>query len=715
MSGQTPQAIGPWTDAPLKDPKQDLLARKPFVSMIVDLLVNLTDSNDSSVVGLAGPWGSGKSTLINFLRPELSKHIKVVTFSPWSAEGSHDIQREFFASLLEAFPKGSHRSVRKNVKKIIRRGSTLLRSVPMGLGNGFAEFAKETLPEESWDKAFTRLSRAINEAGAKILVVIDDVDRLQPDEIVTLMKMVRLTGRFPRTNYLLSYDHDSLVTTLAAGLKTDNRRTAEAYLEKIVQYPLSLPPAQRTHLQSIVFNEVSSVLSSFGGVYATSPAKRFQDFYTEHMWNTLVTPRACHRFCAQAKTYLALTENEVDHADFLAITFLRIHHPKVYTEMRKWKDRIVGAQSTVAAIQDRPKAEQEWDEIIRHCGYDEHAERVEIRRAIAALFPKVAGDLGIRADSGGNYRIYDANYFERFFTFSLPAGDVSDQLILQQIKGLRSGAVSFAYSLVDTFDHPDVDTQMLATQKGDLHSEGSHIEPSINLVKFVAGSLARNPIDFNEPLSVGRLKMNWLARLIDDDLPFTSGDVDYIVGLFPTPALLGSAIRRSLNIYYPYGKADARELDEQEFKEEPPSFLKQLADAWALHASIWIVNFLTKEEYSTPDREFLEVWSCMEFLDQISLVRPIITQKVESEDFDLVTVAGHFAFRGTFQNDHFYFGGNGDEVGELDVAKLSVILSEELLRTLPLSTVEADRPGDTIARLRRRRAIEGLNKLRGNT
>ncbi|WP_437772744.1 KAP family P-loop NTPase fold protein [Arthrobacter sp. KNU40] len=523
--------IEPWTDAPLRNPKDDLLGRQPFLSMVADLLKNLTNSNDSSVVALTGPWGSGKSTLLNFLRPALRPQVKVVTFSPWSAEGSTEIQREFFASFLEAFPKGSHRKVRKNVKTIMRRSSPLLKSVPWGLGNGVAELVKETLPEESWDSAFQRLSDAINEAGSRVLVIIDDIDRLQPDEIMTLMKMVRLTGRFPRTNYLLSYDHNSLVEILAAGLR-GKTETANAFLEKIVQYPLSLPPAQQTHLQRIVFDEVRSILTDTTSPFTLSPFQRFQAFYTDHMWDHLTTPRACRRYCAQAKTYLALAENEVDPADFLAITFLRLHHPRIYAQIPKWRGRLIGMKKVVAPVQDRPKAQAEWDELISESGYTSKTEILALGRAISDLFPRMAGELGRSADSSGKFRACDPAYFDRYFTFSLPFGDISDQLILTQIDSLSKGVTPAGQPLIDTFDHPNIDIRMLAVQKGNLHSDWSSAVPNMNLVKFVARSLARDPVQFDLPISPGMQKVGWLARLLDANLENHGEHVSFIVDSF---------------------------------------------------------------------------------------------------------------------------------------------------------------------------------------
>ena len=125
-----------------------------------------------------------------------------------------------------------------------------------------------------------------------------------------------------------------------------------------------------------------------------------------------------------------------------------------------------------------------------------------------------------------------------------------------------------------------------------------------------------------------------------------------------------------------------------------------------------MVSTLVSDIYSTSDREFLEVWSSLEFLDGLGRIRLPLQAKTTSSDFDLATVAGHFAYQGTRQNGHFYFGTNDDNVSDLDVTKLKEILPLDVLQEWPLAADEDQSPIMTMAQLRRRRAIEGLHEFR---
>lgn len=59
-----------FSDAPLRDPADDLLGRGPFTGRLAAIIENLVKDPSSSVVGLRGPWGSGKTTQLEFLMSE---------------------------------------------------------------------------------------------------------------------------------------------------------------------------------------------------------------------------------------------------------------------------------------------------------------------------------------------------------------------------------------------------------------------------------------------------------------------------------------------------------------------------------------------------------------------------------------------------------------------------------------------------------------------
>lgn len=133
--------IEPWVDSPQKDRKKDKLERGPFVDIAARLIEDLADSNDSTVFGLVGPWGSGKTSVLNFITSALDQSVHVVKFNPWSFDEER-LQAELYSAILEAFPSGSRETFRKKAVDLARRSTPALKTIPI-VGTGASETLRE--------------------------------------------------------------------------------------------------------------------------------------------------------------------------------------------------------------------------------------------------------------------------------------------------------------------------------------------------------------------------------------------------------------------------------------------------------------------------------------------------------------------------------------------------------------------------------------------
>jgi predicted KAP-like P-loop ATPase len=135
-----------WTDDPLESELDDRLDRKRFAHMVADRIDACTPGQDSTVFGLVGAWGSGKTSLIKFILDSLTDNWKVVIFSPWASDNSAGLQFEFLAALASLL-EGSDEKVRNakaSVKKYASAFAPLLGAIPT-VGTGVAGAAKSLL------------------------------------------------------------------------------------------------------------------------------------------------------------------------------------------------------------------------------------------------------------------------------------------------------------------------------------------------------------------------------------------------------------------------------------------------------------------------------------------------------------------------------------------------------------------------------------------
>ena len=127
------QPTGPYrTDAPISDPRLDVFDRETFAHRIADTIGERNDPS-SLVVGIYGPWGDGKTTVLNFIRGRLKDYPSIicVSFNPWRMEGEQALLQGFFLTLAEVLDKELTSSSEK-LGDLLKKYGALLKLAPGG-------------------------------------------------------------------------------------------------------------------------------------------------------------------------------------------------------------------------------------------------------------------------------------------------------------------------------------------------------------------------------------------------------------------------------------------------------------------------------------------------------------------------------------------------------------------------------------------------------
>lgn len=414
-----------WSDAEISTANEDMLARGKFCSQVANLISEIPPGSDSTVFGLVGPWGGGKSSILNLIsysiQSETSKgnngsDIVVAEFSPWATSDGASLMLEFFETLIGAHEGLSTLITREGVAALVKKGLPLFGVVP-GVGKAISDTVSGLMGERNWAKEFSKIDDIMGGSKIRVLIVVDDVDRLHGDEILTLIKTIRLLGRFKNVHYLLAYDHDALIDAIKPSLGGDRNRAA-AYLEKIVQYPLTIPPAQHTHLRNMVERGIARILEQ-----SRENWLRFSSIYEELLHERLKTVRAVKRFCAQADLYYSLVRGDVNGADFLVMSYLRLFFPGAYNCLPTWKDELTSPDHSDSDFQT-------WEIRLTSAGLADRDERVHVIKVLRTVFPNEFGAPSEFRPTGAS----DPDYFDRYFLFGIPEGDVSDAQVIADIR-----------------------------------------------------------------------------------------------------------------------------------------------------------------------------------------------------------------------------------------------------------------------------------------
>ena len=279
-----------YDDAPIEQPTEDILNRSSVANKLAEA-VAAYDRAASFVIGIQGKWGDGKTSFINMVLGEgLSDGEKIlkddnfliVKFNPWYFTGDHQILKQFCGLLSEKLESEPNippavRNAAKNIKKIsavvkplepvLNIGGSFL-GVPI-LGtiakNGIskaAEYATELeqafQPSEDVVELKEKVSKSLLQFKKKILIVIDDIDRLNDEEIYEIFRLVKIIADFSNTIYLLSYDNEKVKAALPA------QGYDVSFIDKIVQHEFDIPKIDEAKLSSFVDEGIAEIAKEYG-------------------------------------------------------------------------------------------------------------------------------------------------------------------------------------------------------------------------------------------------------------------------------------------------------------------------------------------------------------------------------------------------------------------------------------------------------------------
>lgn len=479
-------AVQRWHDDPITDADQDRFQRADFADHCAQLIQTEHQDGSSIVYGLTGAWGSGKSSVLNLIAGALTadgSDWTVVYFTPWSTSDPDSLLAEFYAALSSALPAGDRgEEVREKLRSCAVKALPLAKAIPY-VGEAVAGLGEQLLEQKPWREAFADASTELCDLGIRVLVVVDDIDRLQPGELLDLLRVVRLLGRFPGVDYLLAYDEATLVAALqdrSRGEVTTSH--ARAYMEKIVQYPLALPELLASKVIALV--EVG-LIDMLGPARAGKlDVSRIHPVVTEVLPSQLRTPRAVERFLAQIRQQFRIHDaGEIDDVDLILATLLRMEFPDLFASLQAWKVELTGRSARHWISKEKP----DWSELLAKAG--ERPAPNDARTVVGAIFPVTLHEGA--AGHARRGRMAHQDYFDRYLVQSVPEGDIKDSAVTAALGAAAEGNGAPLRALVF---QANSETRTLALRKivDRLFGNDEHppISPAEELVTVLASIAA---------------------------------------------------------------------------------------------------------------------------------------------------------------------------------------------------------------------------------
>jgi predicted KAP-like P-loop ATPase len=469
-------------DRPIGSREEDLLGRAGFADSLASAIKSWK-GNESLVIALYGQWGSGKSSIKNIVLQSL-RSVKadsplIVEFNPWQWSGQNQLAEAFFQEigLVLGRSDGSEDGKRRAAKwrsygTYLTLGASFAKSLKtilpiLGLpGSGVADMLAKGMEQsgavvEEGSKGVEdqgdvqqqtlaeikkELSDSLKELEKPILVVLDDIDRLTPEEIRLLFQLVKANADFPNVVYLLLFQRD----IVERSLDLSPAISGQAFLEKIVQVGFDIPRIERSRLEKVLFAGLDELLSE-SDVGKRFDQKRWGNLFHGGLQPYFQTLRDVNRYLATLSFHVSLFRStgsfEVNPVDLIALEVLRVFEPEVYKRLPETRLELTNLRDKAIDSHAQNERTRKLIESI----VDAASQPERVTEIIKQLFPSVEWAFG-----GPMYghdfaeiwfrelRLCHPDVFDRYFHLTIPAGDISQADLdrILSLAGNREGLVT---------------------------------------------------------------------------------------------------------------------------------------------------------------------------------------------------------------------------------------------------------------------------------
>jgi predicted KAP-like P-loop ATPase len=423
------------SDKPISDQALDKFQRYEFAKRIATM-IGERENEDCIVIGLYGAWGEGKTSVVNFIEQELKKDEKVVAikFNAWRYSDEMSLLSQFFGELAKALNASLKHGTEKIGELIGKYGKLINSNIPIvkELTEG-AKGAGQLMAEVPIEELRKRIEKILQEGKAKVVVFIDDIDRLEKKEIQAIFRLVKLTGDFSNVTYVLSFD-EKMVASALADIYGGGQNAGRDFLEKIIQVPLTIPQAQPEALQEFCFDLLNKTFDKHQLQLTEQEGKRFVNEFSSNVLLSLDTPRLAVQYSNSLSFSMPLLSGEVNIVDLMLVEAIKIFYPKHYEFIKANPNYFLGSYSQ----KDIYSGESEKKKAIKK-HLDDLSEGLlpsqkdGIFRLLSELFPRLDEAFGNYVHTDANVtewfrlkRIVSPQYFKRYFSYSVIKGEVSD-------------------------------------------------------------------------------------------------------------------------------------------------------------------------------------------------------------------------------------------------------------------------------------------------
>ena len=258
-------------DRPTDDPR---LGYEKYVEAIVEAIRGGSRNASRFTIGLFGPWGSGKSSILQAIKRELESEassgndadLGVVYFDAWRYEKTNGVSLALLTEMWRTVAQLRSNASAAGYQAWSEIGAAvkgLIAGTSIEMGNPIGKITwsgkeyqrpDEVVPrsglsrnpeELSLFNSYDMLQEELSKHNKRLVVLVDDLDRCLPENVMNVLESVNTFMDVEGIVFVMALDRDYLIQAIEHYYSSDgnSRVNAAKFLEKIIQIPFSIPTA----------------------------------------------------------------------------------------------------------------------------------------------------------------------------------------------------------------------------------------------------------------------------------------------------------------------------------------------------------------------------------------------------------------------------------------------------------------------------------------
>jgi GTP-binding protein EngB required for normal cell division len=412
-----------YNDEPILEPAHDILNYAKYASTIADC-INYNNYETAFAIGINGAWGTGKSSFINMLLNQIdTKESIKISFSPWNSVTSKDLIKDFFDTIQEALVP-YHNSL---PYLIFKYSNKLLNIHENSVTKLIKNVVVVATSPESINSIHTAINKILGEINKKLIIVIDDLDRLDKDEIIEVIRLIRNTANFRNTFFVVAYDR----TYISKAIEKHNIHNTNLFLNKIFQIEITLPFYSSAVLMDKLIFQLESIFPRPGFSFRETFHGKGIKFDSTLVQSWLTSMRDVTRLTNSIAINFKHLIGEVDFYEFTLLEIVHLNFPEVYQLLYKRRDDfLVTQRSNAQRYSLKTNDRQNVKEYILLEYINNNLEKMSIEKQLAGrafeLVKALFSEPNSSINEKSNLSIVYPSKFERYFAYSLLNGSLSE-------------------------------------------------------------------------------------------------------------------------------------------------------------------------------------------------------------------------------------------------------------------------------------------------